>query len=138
MSAFSEKPFLIERIVAALSYITMGFAGFIWLILGIFTKSQLRPFTQYHIFQSIFLSIAYFLLSIMCGFVLNILSFIPFINRLVAQITFYLNTPLFGQYSLIQTVVYAIVIYLAVTSFMGQYSRFPWVSDIIDQNIGRR
>lgn len=137
MSTFSEKPFLIERIVAALSYITMGFAGFIWLILGIFTKSQLRPFTQYHIFQSIFLSIAYFLLSIMCGFVLNILSFIPFINRLVAQITFYLNTPLFGSYSLIQTVVYAIVIYLAVTSFMGQYSRFPWVSDIIDQNIGR-
>lgn len=138
MSTYSERPFLIERIVAALSYITMGFAGFIWLILGIFTKSQLRPFTQYHIFQSIFLAIAYFLLSIMCGFVLNILSFIPFINRLVAQVTFYLNTPLFGQYSLIQTVVYAIVIYLAVTSFMGQYSRFPWVSDIIDQNIGRR
>lgn len=92
---------------------------------------------QYHIFQSIFISIAYFLLATLLGFVLNILSFIPFINRIVAQLTFYLNAPVFGPYSLIQTVIYAIIIYLAVTSFMGQYSRFPWISDIIDRNVGR-
>ena len=129
------RPYMIERIVAALSYITMGFAGFIWLIIGIFTKSPLRPFMQYHIFQSIFISIAYFLLSYILGFLLNILSFIPLINQLTAQITFYLNTPLFGVYSIIQVIVYGIIIYLAVTSFMGMYSRFPWISDIIDQNL---
>lgn len=137
MSEYSAKPFMIERIVAALSYITMGFAGFIWLIIGLFTKANLRPFMQYHIFQSIFISIAYFLLCMMLGFLMNILSFIPFINRLVAQITFYLNAPLFGYYSLIQAVIYAVILYLAVTSFMGLYSRIPWISDIIDQNIGR-
>lgn len=138
MKEYSSKPFMIERIVAALSYITMGFAGFIWLILGLFTRAQLRPFMQYHIFQSIFISIAYFLLSMLCGFLLNILSFIPFINKLVAQITFLFNAPLFGPYSLIQAVLYTIVIYLTVTSFMGQYSRIPYISDIIDQNVGRR
>ncbi len=126
---------MIERLVAALSYLTMGFAGFIWLIIGIFTKSPLRPFLQYHIFQSIFISIAYFLLCYILGFILNILSYIPFINTLTAQITFYLNTPLFGVYSIIQIFIYSIVLYLTVTSFMGQYSRFPWISDIIDQNI---
>ena len=123
---------MIERLVAALSYLTMGFAGFIWLIIGIFTKSPLRPFLQYHIFQSIFISIAYFLLCYILGFILNILSYIPFINTLTAQITFYLNTPLFGVYSIIQIFIYSIVLYLTVTSFMGQYSRFPWISDIID------
>ena len=138
---------MIERIVAALSYITMGFAGlsyitmgfagFIWLILGIFTKAQLRPFMQYHIFQSIFLSIAYFLLCYLLGFILNILSFIPFINRLVAQITFLLNMPLIFEYSLIQTVIYILLIYLAVTAFAGKYSYIPWISDIIDQNVSR-
>lgn len=138
MNKYSTKPFMIERIVAALSYITMGFAGFIWLILGLFTRAELKPFMQYHIFQSIFISIAYFLLSMLCGFLLNILSFIPFINKLVAQITFLFNAPLFGPYSLIQAVLYTIVIYLTVTSFMGQYSRIPYVSDIIDQNVGRR
>ena len=63
MSEYDAKPYMIERIVAALSYFTMGFAGFIWLILGLFTKARLRPFMQYHIFQSIFISIAYFLES---------------------------------------------------------------------------
>lgn len=137
MNEYNVKPFMIERIVAALSYITMGFAGFVWLIIGLFTKAYLRPFMQYHIFQSIFISIAYFLLCMVLGFLMNILSFIPFINRLVAQITFYLNAPLFGYYSLIQAVIYAVILYLAVTSFMGLYSRIPWISDIIDQNIGR-
>ena len=137
MSGYSSKPFMIERIVAALSYITMGFAGFIWLILGIFTKAQLRPFMQYHIFQSIFISIAYFLLCYILGFLLNILSFIPFVNWLVAQTTFLFNAPLIGPYSLIQVIVYALILYLAATSFMGQYSRIPWISDIIDQNVRR-
>lgn len=131
-------PYMIERIVAALSYLTMGFAGFVWLIIGLFTQSKLRPFMQYHIFQSIFISIAYFLLCMILGFLLNILSFVPFINKLVAQITFFFNAPIFGPYSIIQAVLFGIIIYLAVTSFMGQYSRIPWISDIIDQNTGRR
>lgn len=133
-----NKPFMIERIVAALSYFTMGFVGFVYLIIGLITHAQLRPFTQYHIFQSIFLSIAYFLLSMICGFALDIFSYIPFINKLVAQITFYLNAPIIFSYSIIQVVVYGIVIYLAVTSFMGLYSRIPYFSDIIDQNVGRK
>ncbi|MBE7710387.1 MAG: hypothetical protein E7Z93_08085 [Cyanobacteria bacterium SIG32] len=137
MNDYYAKPYMIERIVSALSYLTMGFAGFIWLILGLITRSNLRAFTQYHIFQSIFIAIAYFLLNMLCGFILSILSLVPLINKLVAQITFYLNAPLFGPYSLIQTVLYGIIIYLAVTSFMGKYSRIPWVSDIIDQNVGR-
>ena len=79
----NSEPFLIERIVAAFSYITMGFVGFIWLILGLFTKARLRPFMQYHIFQSIFLSIGFVLLYYIVGFISNILSIIPFINKLV-------------------------------------------------------
>ena len=133
-----NKPFMIERIVSSLSYITMGFVGFIYMLLGVFTRSQLRPFTQYHIFQSIFLSIAYFILNYLCAFILTVLGYIPFINKLVAQITFLLNAPLVFAYSIIQLVVFGIVFYLAITSFMGIYSRIPFVSDIIDQNIGRR
>ena len=132
-----EEPFLIEKIIAALSYITMGMAGFIWLIIGLFTKARLRPFLQYHIFQSIFIAIAFTVLSIFVGWVSNILSFIPLINKLVAQITFLINMPLLFNYSLIQIVIYSFLIYLAGTSFMGQYSYIPWVSDVIDSNISR-
>lgn len=130
-----QEPFLIERIVASLSYLTMGMAGFIWLIISLFTKARLRAFLQYHIFQSIFLSLLFVVLSMLVGILSNILSFIPFINKIVAQITFLLNMPLIFEYSLIQTVIYLLLLYLAFTSFMGKYSYIPWVSDIIDQNV---
>ena len=133
----SETPYLIERIVAALSYWTMGMVGFIWLIIGLFTKARLKPFLQYHIFQSIFISLGFAVLSILVGWVSNLLSVIPFINKVVAQINFLLNMPLIFDYSLLQTAIYAFLAYLAITSFMGRFSYIPWVSDIIDQNISR-
>ncbi|CDE61866.1 unknown [Fusobacterium sp. CAG:439] len=132
-----DTPYMIERIIAALTYLTMGMVGFIWLIAGLFTKARLKPFLQYHIFQSIFIALGFTVLSIFIGWLSNLLSFIPIINRLVAQITFLLNMPLIFDYSLLQAVIYAILIYLAVTAFMGKYSYIPWVSDIIDQNISR-
>lgn len=132
-----DAPFMIERIVAALTYLTMGMVGFIWLIIGLFTKARLKPFLQYHIFQSIFISLGFALLSILIGWLSNLLSFIPVINQIVAQITFWLNMPLIFDYSLIQALIYLFLIYLVITSFIGKYSYIPWVSDIIDQNISR-
>lgn len=132
------KPFMIERIVAALSYYTMGMIGFIWLLLGLFTRARLRTFTQYHIFQSIFISIAFVLASMLVDFVSNILGYIPFINKLVAQITFLLNMPVFLGFSFIQVCIYGLLTYLAVTSFIGKYSYVPYVSEIIDANTGRK
>lgn len=128
-------PLMIEKIIAALSYITFGFVGFFWLLLGIFTKNSLRPYLKYHIFQSIFISIAYFLLSAFLGLIMNILSIIPLVNQLVLQFTFYLNAPLIFGFSLIQTVIYAIIVYLVVTSFKGQFSYLPWISEIIKENV---
>ena len=133
----NERPVLIERVVASLSYLTMGMVGFIWLIAGLFTGARLKPFLQYHIFQSIFLSLAFVVISMFVGWVSNILSIIPLINNLVAQITFWLNMPFIFNYSLIQSVIYTLLIYLAVTAFLGRYSYIPWVSDIIGQNTRR-
>ena len=128
------KPEPIERIVAPLSYITMGMVGFFWLIISLFTKARLKPFLQYHIFQSIFISLLFAVIAIFLGWVSNLLSLIPFISTLVAQITFLLNMPVLLGHSIIQLIVYLLIIYLAVTSFLGQYSYVFWVSDIINQN----
>lgn len=133
----NESPYLIERLIAALSYLTMGMVGFVWLIIGLFTSARLKPFLQYHIFQSIFISLGFAVLSILVGWISNLLSVIPFINKVVAQINFLLNMPLIFDYSLLQTVIYAFLAYLAITSFMGRFSYIPWISDIIDQNISR-
>ena len=133
----NNSPYMIERLVAGFSYLTMGMAGFIWLIISLFTKAALKPFLQYHIFQSIFISLAFAVISIFIGWLSNLFSLIPLINKLVAQINFLLNMPMFFGYSLIQTVIYIFLIYLATMAFAGKYSYIPWISDIIDQNVSR-
>jgi len=130
-----NEPLLMEKLIASLSYLTSGFIGFIWLLLGLITKNTLRPYLQYHIFQSIFLSIAFFLLGAFLGLIMNILSVIPVVNQLILQFTFYLNAPIIFGFSLIQSMIYALIIYLVVTSFQGKYSYIPWISDIIKANV---
>ena len=132
-----EEPELIEKIISPLSYLTMGMVGFVWLIIGLFTKARLKPFLQYHIFQSIFISLGFTVIAMFVGWVSNLLSVIPFINKVVAQINFLLNMPIFFNYSFIQTILYAFIFYLAIQAFRGKYSYIPWVSEIIDHNISR-
>lgn len=130
-----EKPYMIERIVSALSYLTSGFIGFIWLLLGIFTKSNVRPFLKYHIFQSIFLSIAYFLACQLFGMLASVVNFIPVLRTVISMILFPIMMPLIFGFSILQILIYTFIFYLTVTSFMGRYSYIPWISDIIKMNV---
>lgn len=132
-----EEPEFIEKIVAALSYLTMGMVGFVWLIIGLFTKARLKPFLQYHIFQSIFIALAFTIIAMLVGWLSNLLSIIPIINKFVAQITFLLNMPVIFGYSFIQAILYLFIFYLAIQAYRGKYSYIPWVSEIIDHNISR-
>lgn len=130
-----NAPLPMEKLIASLSYLTMGFVGFIWLLIGIFTKNTLRPYLKYHIFQSIFISIAYFLASAFIGFILNILSIIPVVNQLVLAFTFYFNAPILFGFSVIEFACFAVVLYLVVTSIQGKFSYIPWVSEIVKANV---
>ena len=129
-----NKPYPIERILSAASYMTAGLVGFVWWIIAILTKKTVRPFLIYHIMQSIFISMLFFLLSILGQFIFVILYRIPLINVIPYLIN--MPLPLFGL-SIIQVITTTIILYLAITSFMGHYSYIPWVSDIIKGNTGR-
>lgn len=130
----------LERIIACASYLTAGMAGFIWWIIAILIKKNVKPFLIYHIMQSIFISIAYFIFIELYKLVFIIIAKIPVINAIM----FFFNTvitgplPLFWGLSLLQVLTTAIMLYLAATSFMGIYTYIPWVSDIINTNTGRK
>ena len=130
-----DKPYFMEKLVSALSYLTMGFVGFIYLVIVILTKKNLKPFLKYHIFQSIFISIGYYLLTIFIGLVCNILLFIPLINKITTMILYYATINIIFGCSIIGLFVYAVLFYLVITSFQGKYSYIPWVSDIIKMNV---
>ena len=133
----SNSVSLIERIISAASYLTAGGAGFIWLIITALLKKRPTTFLLYHIFQSIFISFAYILLIKICGiFYDTILAKIPLINTIPYLIN--MPLPLLFNLSLIQAITSGTVLYLAITSFLGLYSYLPYVSNIINTNIGRR
>lgn len=131
-----NNPYPIEKIISAATYLTVGGAGFVWLIIAAVMKKTVRPFLMYHIFQSIFLSILFFLISMFANMLLIILLKIPFINLLVGKLVYYaiVPIPLLINLSFIQTITTSVILYLAVTAFMGYYSYIPWVSDIIKGN----
>lgn len=125
----SKNPYPIEKIIACATYLTAGGAGVIWLIIAALMKKQVTVFLRYHIFQSIFLSILFYLVSVFLNLIFIILYRIPFIGA----IPYYLNVPLpfaFGL-SIFQIFTTLIILYLAITAFMGYYSYLPWVSDVI-------
>ena len=131
----SRKPYPIERILSAATYMTAGGVGFVWLIIAALWRKSVTPFLMYHIFQSIFISMAFFLLSVLFELVYVILYKIPIINA----IPYYLSMPLpfaLGL-SLVQLFTTLVILYLAITSALGYYSYLPWVSEIIKGNTRR-
>lgn len=129
---------LFERIVALLNYATFGMVGFGYLILVALKKCKFTPFLQYHIFQTFFLVILYWLLTVIISLFVQILSLIPFLNVLVLKLLFYFNAPVFfNKYSIISGSMQIFLFYLCFTSFMGGYSFVPWVSNIIRANVRR-
>lgn len=132
----SKKPYAIERIVSAGSYITAGGLGFVWFIIALLLKKRVTPFLMYHMMQSIFLSILSFLIFEFSGYLGFIIKRIP----IICNIPVLLNHPigLFFGLSIIQLFTTVIILYLTLTAFMGYYSYLPWVSDIIKGNVSSK
>ena len=130
----------LERVIAAASYLTACMAGFIWWIIAILIKKNVKQFLIYHIMQSIFISIAYFIFVQLYQLIFVIVAKIPIINAFMFFINTIINNPLplFMGLSLIQVLTTTVMFYLAITSFMGMYTYIPWVSDIININSGRK
>ena len=130
----SKQPYPIERILSVATYVTAGGVGFVWLIIAAFMRKQVTKFLMYHIMQSIFISILFFLVSLLSELVFVILYKIPIINA----IPYFVNMPLpfIFNLSIIQTITTTIILYLAIMAGMGYYSYLPWVSDIIKGNTG--
>ena len=132
---FSE-PNAAERVISALSYLTAGLVGFIWLIFTYVTGKPPRPFIKFHVFQSIFISILYYLAGIIFGILFSFLKIIPFIGTLMLNLVYYIaQQPIVLGYSILHFVIILIMVYLIITALQGKYSRLPWVSDTIKQMV---
>ena len=129
-------PLIGERIIAAASYMTAGLVGFIWIILSHISGKTLKPFVKFHAFQSIFISILLYVAQLIVSIFISVLSFIPFINKLVLALVFYIaQMPVVMKMSLLHLAIFGIAVYLIATSLLGRFSELPWVSDTIKKMI---
>lgn len=130
-----------EKIIAILSYFTFGLVGFVWVIIGAITRQNLKPFLKYHIYQSIFLAILFFIVSHLLIFIINILIIIPVINVIAGALAYFFSVSVIDigniHLSIVRLLVLIVTIYLSLGALKGKYSYIPWVSDIIKYNIGR-
>jgi uncharacterized membrane protein len=122
-----------DRLFSALSYLTAGWGGMIILVIMYFRQKHPSKFLRFNLFQSIFVSLLYFVLAMCLGLIFQVLSYIPFINYLVAQIAFLFNRPFFADYSIIQTFVTGLIFYMTIWSLLGKYPKIYWVSNIISR-----
>lgn len=127
---------ILDRLISFISYITAGWGGMIVLVIMYFRKKTPSRFLRYNAMQSIFISLFYFIIAMGLGLILKFLSYIPFVNYLVAQIAFFFNRPFLLDYSIIQLFITGLIAYLAIASLLGIYPRVYWISkNIIDRNV---
>ena len=136
MQTFRKKPYLIERLISAVTYLSAGGVGFLWLLIAALLKKQVTKFVMYHVMQSIFISILFYLLSVFANFILIIVYKIPIIN--IVPYLFNMPIAMFFNLSIIQLFTTLIILYLSITAALGYYSYLPWISDIISGNTGRK
>ena len=125
----SHKVFVVERVLASLCYLTLGWAAIILLIAQALFKLQPTKFVSYHIFQSVFIFFAYYVVSQLLGLVMIVISPIPVINNI--PLLFNSSVSMLGGMSIIEALVSIVLFYLVITSLLGKYSFLPWVSNIV-------
>lgn len=125
-----------DRLVSFISYLTVGWVGIFVLIIMYFRKRTPSRFLRFNVYQAIFISLLFFVISMGFELLFKFLSYIPFLNYLVAQISFLFNRPVLFDYSAIQVFMIGLVFYMAGVSLLGRLPRVYWVSKIIDKSAG--
>lgn len=121
-----------EKIISAATYLTTGIIGFIWIIISHVSGSKIKPFLRFHIFQSIFLSILFYIFNLILHILVGIVVKIPLIGAMIYSAYFYIfDLKLIFGYSIVDTFVFAIIIYLVISSLTGKEGKLPWVSNIV-------
>lgn len=127
---------IFDRLVSFVSYLTVGCVGMIVIILMYLRKKTPSHFLRYNVYQSIFFSLLFCVISLGLDLLFKFLSYIPFVKYLVAQISFMFHRPILFDYSAIQVFMLVLIFYTAGVSLLGRIPRVYWVSKIID-NVAR-
>ena len=134
---FKEDIKVSDKIISVLSYMTGGFAGFLWLIFCSVTKRQMNKFMLFNVYQSILLALLIYFINLLFGMVYHLLIMIPFIKLLANSLYFILYNPIYYGWSITGLILFGMYLYLILFSVLGRIAYLPWVSNIILYQLNR-
>lgn len=128
---------LTDKIVSVLTYYTFGIFGLIWLVYAYLAKKSINSFCIFNIYQSIFVSVVLYIISLLWGIAIGFISVVPLIGKFMVSLDIFINqTPMYFSFTLSGFVLMVFLSYLAVLSFLGKKPFVPYVSNMIRSNFG--
>lgn len=131
------SPSLSDRIVSVLAYFTFGIFSIIWIVYANIVKKPISSFLGFNLYQGIFISVVFAVISLIYSIAINLLSLIPFIGKIALGFDIFFNqTPLYFTFTISGLIVTLIVTYLSVMSLLGKKPYIPIVSDVVRTGFG--
>lgn len=126
-----------DKFVSILAYITFGMFSIVWLIFANVTRRRISPFLSFNIYQAIFVSVIFAVISLIYGIAINLLSVVPIIGTLAKKFDIFFNaTPMYFSCTISGLFVTMFLMYLVLMVLASQKPYVPIVSDIINSNFG--
>ncbi len=129
----------IEKIISVLSYITMGIAGLIWIIIAYICKRHIKYFLMYNITQSMVIAILLAIFNLIMSIIMPILSLVPFLNFISAMLNYVLSIKIIRIYSLglsfsfFEFVIFILLIYIIIGVCLGRIFNVPLLTKLINK-----
>ena len=143
MQPDTNKILPLEKIISALSYISMGFIGFLWIIIAFVCKRKLRYFLMYNICQSMVISIFLAILNILLKLIFSIFSHIPILDAVVGILNYIISIKILRftgiglSFNIIEFMLFLLFVYIIIGIFLGRIFYIPILTKFI-QNVMKR
>lgn len=126
-----------DRLISMLFYYTFGMFGLIWLIWANVTKNRITRFVNFNIYQAIFLSVVFAVISYIYSILYDLIIKIPFLGNLLYKFNlFFFETPLFFTFTLSGLIITLFLLYIFAMLFVGRIPFLPIISNIVKTNFG--
>ncbi len=129
----TQIPNIKDKIGAAVSYLTLGIWGLIWLLISSRSYFDQKDFIRFHCYQSIFVGLLYMFIpqgfAILFSLIIQILGLIPFLASVTKGLHVAHGILQQGfHYGLL-----ALIVYCVIFSLLGKYTNIPYVSQIANR-----
>ena len=129
----TQIPDIKEKIGSAITYMTLGIWGLIWLLMSRTPAYYQKDFVRFHCFQSIFIGILYMFLPQGVGILFTLIMQILSLLHTPLSVIQLLDSTLNALQHLLNVGLLMLIVYCVIFCLYGKYTNIPWISQMINR-----